>query len=877
MNTHVDLLIEEHVRQGLPREEARRRAHLVFGNVLVTREESEDALGWPAVESLVHDLRIAVRSLVRRPGFSLSLVAILGLGIGATTAIFTLVRGILWEPLPVAAPAELYGAFDQHQRPFLFSAPTVRRLESTADLAGRVIAYTDNTQLTCRRGDAPAEPVTAQFVNGGFFSALQLGAARGRTLTPADDLADQPAAVAVISWSWWHRKLGGDPAAIGRALRLNGVDVTVVGVAPAAFTGIVVGDAPDAWLPTGLHAPLRAQASAWSISKDEPPRLADWLRLENVAWLRLMVRARAGGPTPQVGVEAAWRPQLDAWVSIMDDPADRDEISRNHPQLVPSPAGYSSTRNRFRTIGLTLSLLVGAVVMVTAANSSTLLLLRQLARTRELGVRLALGAGSWRLARAALMEGLLLSLAGTVAGGLIGVWFTPLLAGWLVPGAAGSLPSLDVTLLLVLGGLAVGLGLVLGAAPAWLSARLSPQTILQQRGSLFGGSLRLGRALIVLQLALSVLLVSVALSLARDLGQVLRADLGYARQSVITAFFDLSAAGIAPERQEAVAAHLKRTAEVLPGFNSVGLAQSGVLSGSQSNSAIYFRGEGVNQPKDSVQTESVDEGYFSAMGMTLQRGRGISIDDREQRPHVAVISQGLARQVFGQADPIGRRFGFGPNVDKDDWEIVGVVADARVNGLRDEPTPLLYLPLAQWQNNPHCLAVRVTGDAVALRATLQKQIAAAEPAVMFTRWATIEERIAQWTRNDRAAVRLTTGFGVLATLLAGLGVFGALGYLVASRSRDIAVRLAIGAEPGRVWRGIVREALVLGAAGSLIGLVAAALLPYWLGAWMMTGLRTDWLAIGFAALAGLGAAVAGGLLPARRATQVDPLKLLRAE
>jgi predicted permease len=878
MHTHIELLTEENLRRGLPRDEARRQAHLAFGNVLATREESEEALGWPTFESLGHDLRIAARTLLRRPGFSICLIAILGLGIGATATIFTLVRGMLWEPLPVPAPGELYFAQDaQRQRPFLFSAATVRRLDADAEWRGRVIAYTDSVNLTLRRGEDPAEPLTGRFVNGAFFSALQLRAAGGRLLTPADDVADAPRPVAVISWSWWQRKLGGDPAAVGRTIRLNGVKVTIVGVAPAAFAGLEVGEAPDAWLPMSLHAALQAQASAWSISNDKPPQLAEWGRVENVAWLRLMVRARPGGPAPQPAVEAAWRPQLSAWVALMDAPAEREEFSRNRPQLVPSPAGYSSVRNRFRTVGLTLSLLVGAVVLVTAANSSTLLLLRQLARSRELGVRLALGAGSGRLARAAMMEGLLLSLGGAVLGGMIGVWLTPVLAGWLVPGAADSLPGPDGTLLLALASLALVLGLLLGAAPAWLSARLAPQAILQQRAALSGGSMRLGRGLIVVQLALSVVLVSVALTLARDLGQALRAELGYARQSVITTFFDLSASGIAPERQAAVAGRIKRTAEALSGVKAVGMAASGALSGTSSNSAVYFRDRDVRQPKDALQTESIDEGYFSAMGMTLLRGRGISLDDRDQRPHVAVISQALARRVFHDADPIGQRFGFGPNPDEDDWEIVGLVADARVNGVRDDPTALLYLPLAQWQDRPHCLAIRVTGDAAALRATLEKQIAAAEPSVMFTRWATIEERIAQWTRHDRAAVRLTTGFGALATLLAGIGVFGALGHLVASRSRDIAVRLAIGAEPGRVWHGIVREALVLGAVGAALGWIAAALLPRWLGAWMMTGLHTDQLASGFAVLAGLGAALIGGLLPARRAARVDPLKLLRAE
>lgn len=877
MQTHIDLLTEEGVRQGLDRPEARRRAHLAFGNVLSTREQTEDALGWPALESLAHDLRIAFRSLARRPAFSLSLILILALGIGATTSIFTLVRGMLWTPLPVPAPQELRAALNNDQRQYRFSAPTVRRLDASAGLSGRVSAYTDTERLILRRGEAPAETVMAQFVNGGFFSALQIGPAQGRLFTPADDNNNDPRPVAVISWTWWQRKLGGDPSIIGRTLRLNGVDITVVGVAPANFVGVMIGDAPDAWLPLSLQSTVRVQPSASIVSRDEEPKISDWCRAENVFWVHVLLRAKPGAPAPQGVLEAAWQPQLDAALAQIDDPADRTEFARDRPRLVPSPGGYSSTRKNFRTVGLTLSLLVGAVVLVTAANSSTLLLLRQLARSRELGVRLALGAGPWRLARAALMEGLVLSLAGAAAGGVLALWLTPLLANWLVPRAVDSLPGIDPTLLLSLGGLAVALGLALGAAPAWLSAHLSPQAIIQQRGAMTGGSLRLGRYLIVVQLALSVLLVSVAVSLARDLRHVLQSELGYARQSVITTFFDFSASGIPPERQLSTGLHLKQIAAALPGVQSIGFAQAGVLSGSSSTSGVYFRGAGVNQPKDSVQTESIDDGYLPTLGLSLLRGRGITMDDRDDRPKVAVLSQALAKQVYGSADPVGRRFGFGPIADKEDWEIVGVVADARLNDVREAPTPLIYMPLLQWRNAPHCLAIRVTGDATAVRETLRKQIAAAEPNVMFSRWATIEERIEQWTSNDRAAVRLTAGFGALATLLAGLGVFGALGYLVASRSRDIAVRLAIGAEPRLIWRGIVKEALVLGVAGSALGLVFAAVLPRWLSAWMMTGLHTDWLAIGLAVAAGLLAAVLGSLIPARRAAKVDPLKLLRAE
>ena len=878
MRTHLDMLVEENLRRGLDAVEARRRAHLAFGNLLATREATEDALGWPALESWWQDFRLAARSLARRPAFAVSLIVILALGIGVTTAISTLVRGVLLQPLPVARPDELSLALDPENKPFRFSAPAVQRLDADPAMHGRVIAYSASTRVALRRGEAAAEPFSVQFVSGGFFEALQLGVASGRLLNSGDDEPSRPRAVAVVSYQAWRQKLGGDPAAIGRAIRLNGQEVTVVGIASESFTGLSIGDGVEAWLPAGLHVVLRADPSA-SIhsSSDAPITREQWVSNDCVQWQNIMVRVAPGQNTAQGALEAAWRPQLAASLALGGDPEASKRFAQRVPRLVPSPQGYSSTRDNFRRVGLTLSLLVGAVVLVTAANSSTLLLLRMLARSREMGVRLALGASRWRLARGALMEGLILSVVGAFGGLLLGVWLTPLLAGWLVPGAVDALPAADLPFLAGLGGLAVLLGLALGAAPAWLSARLSPQAILQQRSGGGRSSLRIGRALIVVQLALSVMLIAVAGALALDLRRVLGANLGFARETVVTTFFDLTAAGFSPAEQPAVLTRLRQAAAALPQVRAVGFASDGPLSGSRSSSGVYFRGPAVRPEGNHLQHESIDEHYFDAMGMTLLRGRNFTANDQANRPRVAIISQRLAHQAFGDTDPVGRRFGFDENASDQDWEIVGVVADARVYGVRDEPPALFYVPLPQWSATAGCLVIRVEGDAVAARQTLQKQVSTAEPTLMFTRWLTTEERVQRWVRNDLATVRLTAGFGALALLLAIIGVLGALGYLVASRSREIAVRLAIGAEPKRIWREIVRDALKLGLAGAGGGLVLAALLPRVLGSWMMTGLQTDWMAIMVAALAGLGAAVLGGLFPARRAAKVDPLTLLRAE
>lgn len=877
MRTHVDLLTEEGVRQGLDRTEARRRAHLAFGNALSTREETEEALGWPSLESLGQDVRIATRSLLRRPAFAVSLVSILALGLGVTIAIFTFVRGMLWLPLPVAHPEQLYLAYnvpDQH-RPYRLGAGTVSRLEANSALAGRVIAYATNTQMALRQGEGPAEPVSGQFVSGGFFHGLQLAPAHGRLLEAADDELDRPRFVAVASWSWWQQKLGGDPAAIGRPVRLNDHEVTIVGVAPENFNGVALGSAPEIWLPKGLHAALRISPSASIIANGTGPELKDWVRDDRVSWLNVMIRADGSPAVAQAALDAAWQPQQRRLMDEVDDVQEREQIGRARPRLEASPQGFSSTRNGFRGAALTLMLLVAAMLCVTAANTSTLLLLRILARSRELGVRLALGAGRWRLARAVLLEGVLLSTGGALAGLLLGAWLTTVLGSWLAPGVP--LPGIDPVLLVGVAALAVLLGVILGAVPAWLGARLSPQTILQQRATGGRGTLRLGRALIVVQLAVSVLMVAVAASLARDFQRAIQADLGYARTSVISTFFDLRGAGFAYEQDEAVTTRLREAALKLPQVRAVGFATSGALSRSRSASGVYFRGTAQMTQNSSLQHEYIDENYFGAMGMTLLRGRGFTAGDRDGQPKVAIINQRLARQAFGDADPIGRRYGYGQTVDGDDFEIVGVVSDARLNGVRDEPVAMSFLPYRQVQTAPGCLVIRVEGDAGVVRDQLRKAVAAAEPTLMFSSWLTIEERVQRWMRNDLAAVKLTAGFSVLATLLAVIGVLGTLGYLVASRSREIAVRLAIGAEPGRVWRDLVRDALRLGLAGAGLGLVLSFGLLQALGAKMMTGLQVDWLALATAVGAGVLAAVVGGLLPARRAAKVDPLTLLKAE
>ncbi|MFT3830140.1 MAG: ABC transporter permease [Opitutaceae bacterium] len=878
MRTHFEMMIEEGERSGLSPAEARRRTQLAFGNTLALREETEDALGWPVLEAFWQDLRLAWRSLVRRPAFTLSIVAILALGIGATGAIATLVRGVYFAPLPVPHPEEIHlVAQAPDHRPKLLSAPTVRRLAEDPAFRGGIAGYSDVTGAALISDDKPAEALAVQFVTGDFFRALGVAPELGRMLDAADDSTAESNSVAVLSWSLWQRRFGGAADVVGRVLRLNGVPVTVVGVAPKQWRGVALGDEVDFWMPLGLVPPLRLAPSHWSISEDGPIPPAEWGRDDRVSWLNVLLRLPPGARVAAEGaLAAAWRPHLSRIEAALDDPEERANYGKRVPRIVPAPQGYSWLRDSFRRASFTLSLLVGAVVLVTTANSATLLLLRMLTRTRELGVRLALGAGRMRLACGALLEGVLLAFGGVSLGAVLAGWLTPQLAHWLVPAVEDEI-GVDRGLLVLLGAVALATGLVLGVVPAWVGARLDPQAALQRSWGGARGSLRVGRVLVVCQLGLSVVLIALAGALALDLRRTLQASYGFAREAVLTTRVDLATAGIGSERQTAVLERLRAAALELPQVQSVGFAAGGPLSGSQSRSRIYFRGAGAQAFTEGTQHESVDPDYFATIGTPLLRGRSFLTTDTAARPRVAVLSQSLARAAFGEADPIGRRFGFGPEADAEDWEIVGVMADARVNSVHEPAPALFYTPLAQWRNEARYLAVRIAGDPMLVRKALATKIATAEPTLLFSDWLTLEERIERGVRNDVATARLTAGFGLLATVLAGIGVFGALGYLVTTRSHAIAVRLAIGAEPGVVWRGVVREALQLGVLGAGIGGAVAWLLPHWLGSWMLAELRLDWFAVGCAVVVGVLAAVLGGLRPARRAARIDPLVLLKSE
>lgn len=877
MRTHVEFLVEEGVRSGLSPEEARRRAHLAFGNELATREESEASLGWPVLEAFWQELRLVCRGLVRRPALSLSVVGILALGIGATGALSSLIRAVYLTPLPVPHPEQIHLAMAPDGYPKLVSRPTVGRLASDPSLVGRVAGYSDVAGAALSVDGRPPESVSVQFVTSDFFRVLGVGAGQGRYFEGADDRVGEPSAVVVLSWSFWQRRLGGRAGVVGTELRFNGVPVTVVGIGPKEFRGVSLGNGADAWLPAGMHAPLRISPSCWTIS-DHHLRLDEWSRVDDASWLSLLLRippvaaADAGD-----ALRTAWQPHLDRVLPIIRDAEERAEYTKTAPHLVQAPGGYSHVRGDLRRVGSTLALLVAAMVLATMTNSATLLLLRLLSRIRELGVRLALGAGRWRLTCGALLEGVVLSAVGAAGGLVFCWWFTPVVARWIVP-AAEDLVGVDAGLVGALAVVGLVLGLLIGAAPAWAAARLLPQSVLQRRVVGSRESLRLGRGLIVVQLALSVLLVAMAGALALDLRRTLQASYGFTREAVITSRFRFSVAGIEADRQPAVLEHLRAVAKELPQVQSVAFAASGPLNNSTSRSRIWFRGDGVRQPTAGTQHECADPAYFETLGIPLLQGRGLAETDFSEARRVAVISRGLARATFGDSDPVGRRFGFSAEPgDDDDWEIVGVVADAMVNSVHASAPPMFYTPLTQWRNPASCIVVRVAGDAAGIRQSLASRIAAAEPTLLFSEWLTMEERIQRGVRDDRVTVRLTAGFGVLATLLAGIGVFGTLGYLVSSRSHGIAVRLAVGADPGAMWRGVVREAALLGLLGVAGGATCAWILPRWLGAWLTTELGVDWVAVLLAMTVGLLAAVVGSLLPARRAARIDPLVLLKAE
>ena len=877
---HIESFAEDLARSGLSRDEAIRRAKAELGSVAARKEDCRAAWGTRWFDELRGDLQYAVRKLAKSPGFAAVAIGSLALGIGANTTIFTIARQVLLDKLDVHRPEELrlfawtggknrvpvriWGHWNETTHTCTsFSYPVYQQLRRQNSAFEDVFAFKAIPQVTVTVANKP-EPVTAELVSGNYYSALGVNTVLGRGIQNADEGAPGSSPVAVISDGFWSRHFGRSPDVIGKTMQVNLTPVTIVGVNPREFTGASsVQISPDVFLPFSME-PVAAPNGAKSLLTN----LEQW-------WVLVMGRIKPG-----VSDESA-RAAMDVLLSN----AVRSTMTVEKSQSVPHFAMQDGSRGedlngeQFTKSIYVLMALAGVVLLLACANLANLLLARARSRQRELSVRLALGAKPGRILRQMLTESLLLSTAGGIAGLLLAFcgrnaiphlmsssWESTMhvLFDWKIFGFTAAVSLLT--------------GLLFGFVPAWQAMHTqvsgglkeNAHSVMQGRGNFSG------RMLVTFQIALSMLLLVGAGLFIRTVTNLNQAHLGFRPDSLV--LFEIQAPNTRyPGSKEIVLyrqieQHLAST----PGVNSVSLSKNPLIAGNVSNDDFVPDGLPPKlNGKAYVDDNVVGQDFFSTMGIPILAGRSFDGTDTETSRLVAVVNQQLVKEYFQNTNPIGRTFWS----NKKHIEIIGVSGDTRYATLRDDPPATFYTLYRQQSKSEPSMTFEISSNIKpsALVPALRETAASVDKDLPLLNIRTQNAQIRDRTRQERIFASLTSGFGLLALILACIGIYGVMAYSVSQRTREIGIRMALGAEPERLLRMVLGEATWVVALGILAGVCGALALSRVIAS-MLYGLKA-WDPVTFAGSAAMLMMVALGAswIPASRAARVDPMCALRHE
>jgi len=836
------------------------------------------------MEPLLQDIRYGIRMLRKAPAFTFVAVLTLALGIGANTAIFTVVNALLLKMLPVSHPEQLVVVGDPSipntrsngtPRIDIFSYPLYQELrDHNSVFSGLSAAASDHhIELDAGKGETPAEKITGRMVSGNYFTVLGLQPAVGRLLSESDDTAENANPVAVLSYGYWQRKFALSPSVLGRDIRLNGFPFTVVGVAPAGFEGDVVGEQ------IALFVPLSMQP--------EIVRGRHWLRSGNVSWLTLIGRLKPNVTAAQAEANAnvVFQQAVQGPYGASLSADDRAAIRENHLKILVAPgaSGVSDLRSDYKLPLFLLMGIVGLVLLIACVNVANLLLARASARNREIAIRVAIGANWLRLVRQLLTESILLAFLGGMAGSLLAVWGVRLLVT--IFGSDTTLPLLpDARVLGFTIAICLLTGVLFGLIPAVRATRVEVSPALKdagratrERSSRFG----LGKALIAGQVALSLLVLFAATLLVRSLQKLMAQDFGYDRDRIVIARLDPTSAGYNSERMKALAQQLAMRLMSTPGVHAVTYSTNGLFAGTESSDMILLPGLTGSREDRGALEDYVGPDYFGAVGIPILAGRGIESQDTATSARVAVVNEAMVKHFFPGQNPIGRQF----RIDDQDWldkpmTIVGISRDAmdHGSGLRHGVKPRFYMAFQQVPDPEQIiLEVQVRGTPSAAVADVVSQIKAVDANLPISFTKTLDSLVNDTAANQIALAKLSVFFAGLALLLACVGLYGVMSYTVAGRTREIGVRMALGAARGDVMQLILREGMLLVTAGLVIGIPLSLVSSRLLRSFLFGLKATDPLSLmAVILLLGLVAALAA-FIPARRASKVDPMVALRNE
>jgi predicted permease len=904
MRLHRDLRARELHEDGADVEDALYAARLRFGNTLRLREEMHQAWGWTWLDNLALDLRYAFRRLRKSPGFAAVAVLTLALGIGANTAIFTLIQQILLQPLPVPRPNELYslgddkngccggGLLDDFS---VYSYPLYQYLRDHTPEFSELAAFSSgDTALSVRRqGDTnPARPFRGEFVSANYFTVFGVGAAAGRMLEAQDDQRNTPP-VAVMSYRAWHEKFAASPELVGETLVIKGLPVTLIGVAAPGFYGDTLrSDPPDIWMPLAVEAAMNPQFSLFN----------QW----NEYWLYAIGRLRPDAQPAQV--QAHVTAGLQQWLTenYVADRYNSDPyiagrytklIPRQHIVVIPAAGGVASTRDNTRQ-PLELLMAVSALVLLIAcANIANLLLARGAAARAQTAVRVALGASRGRILRQTLTEGALPA----ILGGAGGLWVAMVTTRGILPlvfvgaeyiplQATPSLPVLGFAFFISL-----LTGLICSAAPAWIASRTQPDEPMRAAArSTRDHATRPQKILLVLQACISLVLLVGAGLLTLSLRRLETQSFGIDTRGRLMAWISLSRNQYPAGRLPALYQQFEQQLSRIPGVVSVSFSNGApVISGGMSE-PISIEGmppvpllPDIRWPGEN----RVSAHYFETVGTRVLRGRSFDQHDTAASPHVAVVDETFARFFFPGENPVGKRFGIQTVQHSHDYEIVGIVQDAQFRTAQRGTYPTFFLPLLQEEkyedtaedveqfdsHYAYNIQLRVAGRPDDFQEPLRRALAHIDPNLTVTRILSFDDQFSRNFGQERLIARLTTLYGLLALALASVGLYGVASYAAARRTREIGIRMALGADRNNVVTLMLRGALRPIVLGLAIGFPAALAGARLISSRLYDVKGFDPMVFASAMTALVSCALAASYLPARRAASIEPVIALRHE
>jgi predicted permease len=893
IDAYLEMRIEQKINEGLAPAVARRAALIELGGRQQVKEKVREARLGHLLETLWRDVRSGMRLLLRSPGFTAVATLLLALGIGANTAIFSVVDAVFLKSLPVKDPERLVLLSHTNAGKYsnLFSYNNYEQIRDQNRTLSGVLAYYP-LRLNVSVDGQPEPATTGQLVTGNYYQVLGVGAALGRTIAPEDDRAPGAHPVCVISHSYWQRRFGRDPGVVGKTIHLGGYPFTVIGVTPPEFFGAEVGSVMD------ISAPLVMRQQVMREIWEAPWDYVKYVN-DGIERLILLGRLRPGETLEQA--QASLGLLYQQYVADLVERNSSNEKGRNYVNLYKVDAklmvasgsqGLSDFRRQFSQPLFVLMLIAALVFLVACANVAGLLLARGVARRKEMAVRLALGAGRLRLARLLFIESLLLACLGSLLGLLLAWRLTRLLAPLLSQGETSIYLSLnpDLRLLSFTAGVVVLTSMLFGLAPAFVATRIELQSALKQDSQAMGGrrALSFSRVLVIAQVALSLLLAVGAGLFVRSLEKLQRVETGYAHENVLVLKLE-------PKRRfsqfTSLYDELLRRVEAMPGVAQASLVGYSPISrrewlvmgqnpeeSKRTLRQLYVEGHSL-QSEAEITTNymQVYPGSFATLGIPLVAGRDIGPQDNRESPLVAVVNESMARLLFGHENPIGRRFGQVEPVRCCPKEIIGVVKDAKYISLRQEGHPMFYVPFAQLDTGSKqmTLVVRTAGNTAPIAAAIQREARALDPWMPRFEVETLAAQLDASLTEERLLATLSSLFGLLALVLVCIGLYGLVAFDVARRTHEIGIRMALGASALQIVRLVFGETLRLVGIGLALGLGAALVATRWVKSLLFGLPPHDPLTIGLAVLLLMVVAAVAGYLPARRASRVDPMVALR--